>query len=291
MVQLQGWFYKYNAWSFTKHRLWQECKLAYYYHYIARALQSPTNISVYKLKRLKGLDSRFVLQGKLVHEIIEQQIGQYHQKRKMSEDVAKDQYVQQVEKYRNNAQNSLVEYFNGEPVNQAFFDRIREDGLDQISMFFGVIWLQLESSDYLRHEEFDRFNIGNTGVIVKVDYVSKTKDGEIVISDWKTGSDNEKYENELQIAGYVLWATNYYRVIPGNIRSELVYLTTGQIHSYRFLEEELKEVEQVIISDFKDMNESYDIQYFEPSPNPRQCLSCNYASLCAYSQAENHLRG
>jgi CRISPR/Cas system-associated exonuclease Cas4 (RecB family) len=290
MIRLQNWFYKYNAWSFTKHRLWKECKLAYYYQYIGRALQNPTSFNVYELKRLKDLDSRFVLQGKLIHEIIEEQIEQHHQKRKMNEGVAKVQYVERVEQYRNNAQNSLVEYFNGEPVNHTFFDRIRENGLDQISMFFGVVWLQLENLDYLRHEKFDRFKAGNAEAIVKIDYVSKVKDGEIVISDWKTGIDDEKYENDLQIAGYVLWATNYYRVKPESVRSELVYLTTGQTRSYRFSEKELKEVEQLIISDFEEMNNSYDIQHFEPNPSPRQCLGCNYASMCVYSQANEHLR-
>lgn len=290
MQQLQSWFYRYNAWSFTRHRLWKQCKRAYYYQYIGRALQNPTDFDIQTLKQLKDLDSRFVLQGKLIHEVIEKQIEQYHCKKKIDEDVAKTQYIGQVEQYRSNAENSLVEYFNGEPVNHVFFDRIRENGIDQISMFFGIVWPQLEDMDYLRHEEFDRFRTDNTAAIVKIDYVSKTKAGEIIISDWKTGVDNEEYENDLQIAGYVLWATNFYRVKPESVRCELVYLTTGQTRSYRFSERELKEVKQLIISDFGEMNKSYDIQYFEPSPNPRQCLSCNYAAICAHSQASDYLK-
>lgn len=285
MTRLQDWFYKYNAWSFTKHNLWRQCKRAYYYQYIGPALQNIKYSERQQLKQLKRLDSRFVLQGKLVHEVLENQLEQHHRGLDVSEDRAKEQYVKSVEKYRQDAQNALVEYFNGDTISEAFFDRIRENGLDQISLFFGVIWLQLVHSHYLRHEKFDRFSISKVEAIVKVDYVSKYQNGEIAISDWKTGIENEEYENELQIAAYVLWATQFYKVPPDKIRSELVYLTTGSIKSYNFSVEQLKEVEQLIVSDFKEMNKSYEIDYFEPTPTPRQCLSCHFASICPHSLA------
>ena len=50
--------------------------------------------------------------------------------------------------------------------------------------------------EYLRHEKFDRFKIGDVAAIVKVDYVCKTKEGKIVLCDWKTGIDNVEYESD-----------------------------------------------------------------------------------------------
>lgn len=285
MTQLQDWFHKYNAWSFTKHRLWKQCRRAYYYQYIAPALQDIGYSKRQKLKHLKNLNPRFVLQGKLVHDILEKQIAKHHTNGDMREDKAKEQYIQLVEDYRGKAQINLVEYFNGEPVNEAFFDRIRENGLDQIGLFFGVIWIQFAHLQYLRHEEFDRFNAGTVEAIVKVDYASKTHDNEIIISDWKTGADNEEYENDLQLAGYVLWAMQFYGANPDKIRSQLVYLTTGSIKTYSFSTEQLKNVEQLIISDFEEMNKFYDMAHFEPTPEPKRCLRCRFSTVCNHSRA------
>ena len=283
MKDLEDWYYKYNAWSFSRHRLWNLCKRAYYYRYIGVALKNTKEINVQVLKELKNLNSRFALQGKLIHEIIENQIGQHYLGRKMNENSAKSQYTQRIEQYRKMAKKRLTEYFNGEPIDERFFDNIRTEGIDQISMFFGVIWPQLEDLDYLRHERFDRFMVGNVEVIVKVDYVSKTKDGIIVVSDWKTGTDNEEYENDLQIGLYALWAMETYEKEPEEIKSELIYLTTGKMRVYEFSIEDLEEIKRNIIKDFEDMNRTIDIEYFHPDPHPKKCLSCQFATICPVS--------
>lgn len=54
MVKLQNWFHKYNAWSYTKHRLWGECQRAYYFNYVGAALEGPTEVDVVKIKQLKN---------------------------------------------------------------------------------------------------------------------------------------------------------------------------------------------------------------------------------------------
>lgn len=287
MTKLQGWFYRYNAWSFTKHRLWGQCKRAYYYRYIGTALQRSTDFSIARLKQLKDLDSKLFLQGKLVHELLESQIGQLHTTGDFSEGAASAQYVQQVEHYRRNAKKLLVEYYNGQMVNERFFDRIRGDGLDQLSMFFGVIWPQLADLEYLRHEKFDRFKASDrVQAIVKVDHVSRTKNGQVVISDWKTGIDNPKYESDLQIGAYVLWAMQYYDLQPQQIKSELIYLTTGRVRPYQFSLDDLTKIEKSIVSDFEEMNKSYEIDYFDPYPDARNCLSCRFATVCPRSMID-----
>jgi len=290
-VELEDWFYRYNVWSYTKHRLWGICKRAYYYRYIGPALKNAGSLNTQKLKRLKKLNSRFALQGILIHEVIENKIGQSHLGREMSESVAKAQYTRRVEQYRRMAKETLTEYFNGEPMNEAFFDSIRTRGLDKIGMFFGVIWPQLKDLEYLRHEKLDRFKVGEVEAIVKADYVSKTKDGIIVVSDWKTGASDEEYESELQIGAYVLWATQYYEKEPEEVRSELVYLTTGIMQSYEFSRRQLEGIERKIVDDFEDINRTFDIERFNPEPSPEKCLSCQFATVCPHSMAVEQLNG
>lgn len=152
MVKLQSWFHKYNAWSYTKHRLWGECKRAYYFNYIGAALEGPVEVDVAKIKQLKKLDGRFVIQGKIIHEIIEKFIKDLQAHQKFDEDAAKEEFIEQIEAYRKNAGASIIEYFNGAAVNGTFFDRARDNGLDQLSLFFGVLWPQIANFQYLQHE-------------------------------------------------------------------------------------------------------------------------------------------
>ncbi len=288
MVNLEPWFFKYNAWSYSKHRLWNLCKRSFYYRYIGSALIESNDFDIQKIKILKNLNSKFALQGLLIHEIIENQINQHHLGRDVNEDAAQQHYTQRIEKYREMARESLIEYYNGELVDHRFFDRARSEGQDKISMFFGAIWPYFKDLEYIRHEEFDKFKIQNIEVIVKIDYISKTKNDIIVVTDWKTGK-NEDIEKDLQIGTYVLWAMQYFNKSQTEIRSELVYLTTGKMPHYEFSEEKLETIKRKIVEDFEEMNESYEIENYPSDPEPRKCLSCQFGTICPDSKMHEYL--
>jgi CRISPR/Cas system-associated exonuclease Cas4 (RecB family) len=284
MAELESWFYNYNFWSFSKHRLWNLCKRYFFYRYIAIALKQSSKFDVYKIKRLKDLNSKYVLQGSLIHEVIENQIGQHHLGRELNEAGAKSQFAQRLEQYRKTAPDILTEFYNGVPSDDAFFDSICKEGLEKLCMFFGVIWPQFKDLEYLKHEDFDKFKIGNVEVIVKVDYVSKTKTDVIVITDWKTGADNEEYENDLQIGTYVLWAMQYYQKDPSQIRSELAYLKTGAMRPYEFTIKDLAAIKKKIIDGYEMMNRSYEIEDYPTEPTPTKCIGCQFGTICPDSK-------
>ena len=280
MAKLQGWFHKYNAWSYTKHRLWGECRRAYYFNYIAAALDGSTEIDVAKIKQLKKLDGRFVIQGKIIHEIIENCIREYRRNQKINENRVKEDFVRQVETYRKNAKSEIIEYYNGAAINETFFDKARENGLDQLSLFFGVIWPQISNYEYLQHEEFDDFVVDSVRVIVKIDYVCRDENGQVLIYDWKTGSDNEEYESDLQISAYALWAQYKYGLLPDQIKCNLVYLTSGVIKDFQFADLQLNELKLLIGSDFRSMNLDYEQANYPPNPTERNCPGCHFATVC-----------
>jgi hypothetical protein len=117
-------------------------------------------------------------------------------------------------------------------------------------------------------------------VTVKVDFVGRMKNGTIILTDWKTGSDNDEYETELQMAAYVVWAVQYYQKGPGEIKSELVFLKTGEKKLFPFSDEQLQEVEDMIKTEFEAMNVSHEYEYFSPSPHLRECFSCRFGRFC-----------
>ena len=129
-------------------------------------------------------------------------------------------------------------------------------------MFFSNLWPQIKDLEYLRHEKFDDFNLGDIGVNVKLDLLCKRKDGGLLLCDWKTGSDDHRYENDLQIASYVLWAIQKYGIELNQITCQLVYLKTAKIHEYTFSNTKLEEIKKQILEDFAEINKTFDINYF-----------------------------
>jgi CRISPR/Cas system-associated exonuclease Cas4 (RecB family) len=289
MVNLENWFFKYNAWSFSKHRLWNQCKRSYYYRYIGTALRESPNFDVNKLKRLKVINSKNVLQGSLIHEAIENQIAQHHLGRDFNEDGTKAQFSNRLEQFRKTASDTLIESYNGLLLDDDFFNFVNEDGKEKIKMFFEVIWPQIKNLEYLKHEDFDKFKIGDVEVIVKVDYVSKTRTGLIVLTDWKTGADFEEYESDLQIGTYVLWAMQYYQKDVSDVRSELAYLKTGKMRPYAFNEDDLEKIKKKIVEDFRNMNRSYEIEDYPTDPNPKRCISCQFGTICPDSKMKDFI--
>lgn len=291
MVELEDWFYKYNSWSFSKHRLWNSCKLAYYYQYIGPALKNPEELDVKILRELKELKNKFALQGILIHEVIEDQISQYQNGKNMSEEKAKEQYIKRLENHREKADETIVEYYNGAQFNPKFFDYARSDGIDKLGIFYGVIWPQFKDLEYINHEEFGHFKINGSKCVIKADYVTKTNNNIIVVSDWKTGQDKEEYESDLQIGTYVLWAMDNYSIELDRVRSETVYLTTGRRRKHDFSTEQIDSIEEKICEEYSEMNESYEKEHFPPNPEPKRCLSCQFATVCDHSLAENAIGG
>jgi CRISPR/Cas system-associated exonuclease Cas4 (RecB family) len=188
-------------------------------------------------------------------------------------------FSKKVSLYKNIGGETFTEYHNGEKIANSFFAAIDENGKTCLQTFFGK-WPGYLSRECLRHEEFDHFHIGEVGITVKVDFVGRRPDGTLVLTDWKTGRDDDEYETELQMAAYVLWAKEYYKLSADSISTELVFLKTGATKPYAFFEEQLLEVQEMIPREFAAMNASYEYGDFPARPSQRECLSCRFAEVC-----------
>jgi CRISPR/Cas system-associated exonuclease Cas4 (RecB family) len=192
---------------------------------------------------------------------------------------AMNAFSKKVSLYKNVGGETFTEYHNGEKITDSFFSAIEANGKVCLKIFFGK-WPGYLGRECLRHEEFDHFSIGDVGVTVKVDFVGKQPDGTLVLTDWKTGRDDDEYETELQMAAYVLWAKEYYRKSADEIRTELVFLKTGATKPYAFFEDQLREVREMIPREFASMNAGYEYGDFPARPSQRECLSCKFAEVC-----------
>jgi hypothetical protein len=282
MPELDPFFFEINTWSFTKHRVWNRCQRQYYFEYIAPYVKSQPVVDPEKIRWLKNFTSKFVVQGQLIHDIIDKQIQLHCDNKPMALNEAMDAFSKKVSLYKNIGGETFTEYHNGEKIPDTFYTAIDENGKTCLQTFFGK-WPDYKNRECLRHEEFDHFSIGDVGVTIKVDFVGKMPDGSLVLTDWKTGRDDDEYGTELQMASYVLWAMQYYRMRPDDIGTELVFLKTGGTKKFAFFWEQLFEIQQMIPKEFAEMNASYEYGDFPAKPSQRECLSCKFAEVCPES--------
>ena len=280
MIKLKDWFYQNNSWSHTKHELWHRCKRKYWYQNIAPYLVDPGSLDVGKISMLKSLTPKYALQGRLIHEILENQMKQHNSGREPDQEDMVSQYLKKVQGYETTSRTTIAEFYNRAP-DEFIFDQIRETGINMIQTFFSDIWPHIKDNVYIRHETFDQVLVDSTKVVLKVDFISQDPDGTLIITDWKTGAEMEDSSmNRLQMGVYVLWACEYFRKDPGDIRSELSYLSSGSIHPYYFTDADLDGIRVLITDEFRMMNSTYEYEQFPRQPNSNQCIDCAFKTIC-----------
>jgi len=282
MAELDPFFFTINTWSFTRHRVWNRCQRQYYFEYIAPYVKADPVVDPGTIRYLKNFTSKFVVQGQLVHDIIDQQIQCHCDGRPMDLNEALSVFSRKVAAYRSVEGETFTECHNGEKIPDSFFAAMEENGKTCLYTFFGK-WPEYRNRECLRHEQFDHFTVGAAGVTVKVDFVGKLPNGTLLLTDWKTGKDDDEYESELQMAAYVLWAKEYYDMSADDIATELVFLKTGKVKPCSFFEEQLGELESKIPPEFAAMNAGYEYMDFPANPAKRECLSCKFATVCSDS--------
>ena len=281
--EFESWFHEYNSWSFTKHKIWSRCRRAYYYSYIKIGLKELSQSDKQMFRDLKDLKPKAALQGMLIHKVIENQIELHRSGQAMSEQAAAQEYSELIDQYRINPERTITEFHNHQPVDESFFDGILAGGKSLIETFFKLVWPKLEPCEYIAHEKLNNFQIDGTSVSIKLDYLSRAPDGCLVLSDWKTGRGDGRYESEVQIGSYVLWAIDRFKIKPEEVRSRLVYLKDGSMKEYAFSAESLEEIKATIQENFEEMNRTAEIDYFYPDPHPSRCMSCQFSTVCGSS--------
>jgi CRISPR/Cas system-associated exonuclease Cas4 (RecB family) len=273
-----AWKGRYG-WSVSSGRLWQTCRRAFYYRYVA-SWQSTTGASARnRLYQMKDLTPLAALEGRLVHDSVENLIQQHRLGRLLRAAPAQEQYSGLVGRYKQMARDLVAEAYNGLAVQEKYFDLILEDGRAQIANFVKIVWPNLADLEYLSHEQFENFVVGGVKVNVKVDYVTKSPDGKIVVTDWKTGEERRE-ENELQLAVYGMWASSKYEVPLNLVMLELAYLKTGDSRPVKLDEEAIADAKEAILAGSAEVLAADKLEDFVTNPSPDRCIACPFARVC-----------
>jgi CRISPR/Cas system-associated exonuclease Cas4 (RecB family) len=229
---------------------------------------------------MKNLTPLIALEGHLVHNSIENLIQQHRLGRPLKVAPAQEQYAELVDRYKATARETIAEAYNGFAIKEKYFDLILEDGRKQIANFVKIVWPSLADLEYVMHEEFENFVVEGIKVNVKVDYVTKSPDGKFVVTDWKTGEERQRDENELQLAVYGMWASSKYDVPLDRVMLELAYLKTGDSYPVKLDEEAKTFAKEAILAGAAEVLAADRVDDFPTGPGPNRCIACPFARIC-----------
>lgn len=279
---------RYWGWSNTKRHQWETCRKQYWFSYVHRFEHDYGSVQAAELKFLgRDLASLGMLTGALVHDAIEDQVSHHQLTRQVDPDQAKARIRRRVDAMRNAPEKHLVEAVNGHDL--AFdeaLDERADDACALLDAFFDDVWPRYADHDYLLHEEFEKFHLDGVPVIVVADLVTRTPDGTLLVTDWKTGRRQAPADDHLQIATYVLWAVQRWGVDPADVEGELVYLQDGHVDATRRDARDLEQVRETIVEQSRTMLDADD---FPADPGSDRCPWCPFATVC--EEGREHLPG
>lgn len=287
MVNLHPQFWDRLAWSFSKHNLRKECARQYWYEYIG---PNDSDVAVSERNRLldlKKLRSKKFITGGLVHDALASYITHIQQGYATTEQEMHDSVLSAVSNLREFPE-MLTETVNGLPPDEGFYDRVFDTSVDQISVFLRLIWPKFASMGYLEHEQFGSTRVGNASIIVKADLVVQPGLREVRVVDWKTGSEREGYETNLQLSAYTLWSMSKYSSISDKFSVSVCRLSSGHIMESTPTKEDIERTIGKIADDWHHMTNDLTFESHPASPSPSLCISCKFATVC--SAADLRLR-
>lgn len=268
------------GWSSSSDRLWNSCKRAFFYRYVANWQSAVEHPPADRIRRLKALTGLRMLEGRLTHEAIENAIQQHRLGREIKLGPLLFFYESHMRPFLESTAEEVTEAFNGLRVQEDFLNFVLEDGKRQLETFVRVVWPQLVDLQYLEHEEFENFYIDDLKVNVKVDYVSRSRDGTIVVTDWKTGREYVPAEDDIQLAVYGLWASSKYEVPLERVKLELAFLRTGRSIPVELTTDVVREVKEAVLASSAEVLAVDFLEDFPTAPTPEKCISCPFATIC-----------
>jgi len=281
----QDWY----AWSRSKQKMFELCERKFFYRYVKFYEVNPGH----ELKKIKDMKEEkftnwnFIL-GDLVHETIEKQIDQIKRGREASKKFALKFISRKIEDIEKNPEGHIIEILNDSEDHKEKLERklekIKSEAERQIKIFFDEFLLFYEGLDIITHEEYKTIELGEHTYYVVPDLITRSDDGSVYITDWKTNSDYSNAIDEFQMNMYILWAHQQDFAKLENLNAEFNFLDTGESVDYETTErelntfkEELKEKSKKLRSKIEAKSNAKD---FEKTEKEKICISCIYKNYC-----------
>ena len=280
------------SWSASRHDTFQSCRRRYYYSYYASQDDE-------EIKRLKKLSALPLWAGSVVHDTIEWFLKKHDTLPPQEEQdalIRRVVHTGMVSDWRESEMGSrrfrLFEHEYDQPVEQEDKRLVVNIVMRSLQHFFKSETLgealAAGRDRWLALEDLVSFHVGDVEVYLRMDLAFRDADGQVVIVDWKTGRREGRF-NEIQVAGYALYATEKGWVSsPEEIATELNYLVIPRArrrrvdakrveHARRFIAKSASAMKELLVDPLA--NEAR-LEDFPMIDRPRVCRRCNFRRLC-----------
>ena len=280
------------SWSASRHNTFASCQRRYFYSYYASQDDE-------EIKRLKKLSALPLWAGSVVHDTIEWFLKKHDE---LPPEEEQDALIRRVvhtgmltdwrESELGSLRFRLFEHEYDVPVEQedkrlavnivmrSLRNFFRSETLGQALAAGRERWLALE--------DLVSFHIGDVEVLLRMDLAFRDRDGRVIIVDWKTGRREGRF-NELQVAGYALYATEQgwvgsaeeidtelnYLVIPRAARRRVTQKKLD--HARSFIQKSAGHMKTLLIDPAANVGR---IEDFPMVDRPWACKRCNFRKLC-----------
>jgi CRISPR/Cas system-associated exonuclease Cas4 (RecB family) len=265
--------------------MFETCYREYYYRYVlyydvpfGHEIKSITGMT----KEMYNID--FFL-GNIVHAAIENQLNQISRGREVPDSKPAINYISRIiEEAIEKPHKFFIESLNGEAIEA---DRIAEFGREaerQIKIFFSEYFDFYKGLEFITHERFSDFQIEDQTFWVKPDLITRSLNGHIYITDWKTNSKYEHAVDPFQMNLYILWAIAKGHGPLADIRGEVIFLDVGKSQAYKVSQKDLDSFKVHIVAKsrelFNEIDSRNSIEDFPKCSDTKTCVSCGYYQYC-----------
>jgi hypothetical protein len=280
------------SWSASRHDTFASCRRRYYYSYYA-ALEDE------EIRRLKKLSALPLWAGSVVHDTIEWFLKKHDALPPPEEQdalIRRVVHTGMVSDWRESEMGSLrfrlFEHEYGVPVEQEDKRIAVNTVMRSLRGFFRSDTLQealaAGRDRWLALEDLVSFHVADVEVFLRMDLAFRDADGRVVIVDWKTGRREGRF-NEIQVAGYALYATEQgWASSPEEIATELNYLAIpratrrevtqkGIDHARNFIRKSAGNMKALLVDPVENVAR---VEDFPMIDRPRVCRRCNFRKLC-----------
>lgn len=294
------------AWSYSRRQTLERCVRCYYYQYFGgskrKAKEEPDKDS---LAQLKQLQSRHERTGELLHLAI----SDYYRKARAGNPWKPQQLAAWVRSIFSKDIAHSQTYSNGGAEERGRFPPVH-----LLEFYYGVpdamdLCAQAEERmveaviSFATNPKYEAFRQGGAKTTALIEYPFRMRgmlpcrvegridlayrDGdEITLVDWKSGKDDMRGEESLQLAVYALWAVEEYRCEPEALRICKVHFGSNSVVPFECDRPLLTAARARILQDAERMAllEGYGkdaiVEAFTPCRQPLICRNCPFLQVC-----------
>ncbi|ARU62009.1 hypothetical protein CBW65_14095 [Tumebacillus avium] len=297
-----------KSWSHSRDQFFQECPRKYYYHYYGshNGWRADAPQEAQTLYRLKNLLNLYLYFGETLHGVAEMYINHWEQK---GIGFLRDDLYHRIRNLLNQAfveSRDAAQWWEAPKRRKMFAEMYYSEDKQLPKHTVGEIkkrmdicldhFMQCESlHEVIRNPEYrlveserlNTFFVQGHKVYVKLDALYRHEAGQYVIIDWKTGLEDERIDEQLQLYAYYLHHELGAPLEKIEIRTE--YLLSGKCQKDTVEAAGLEAIEQKIVDSAAEMdlmlvdalaNQPRAEQDFRPAVEARICRYCNYRQVC-----------